>query len=99
TTAEGDSTAFSLLLFDIDAATDYYVDADCVRSADYRIDAADLPYVQRLDLEYRFPAYTGLGPQAVEDGGDVAVLAGTEVLVRALPTVPVDAGRLILDRG
>src|SRR5690606_32168022 len=45
------------------------------------------------------PAYTGLSPQAVEDGGDVAVLAGTEVLVRALPTVPVDAGRLILDRG
>lgn len=99
TTAEDDSSAFSLLLFDIDAATDYYVEADGVRSAVYRIDVADLPYVQRLDLEYRFPAYTGLSPQAVEDGGDVAVLAGTEVLVRALPTVPVDAGRLILDRG
>src|SRR5690606_7434094 len=77
----------------------YYVEADGVRSAVYRIDVADLPYVQRLDLEYRFPAYTGLSPQVVEDGGDVAVLRGTEVLVRALPTVPVDAGRIILDRG
>src|SRR5690606_28332892 len=77
----------------------YYVEADGVRSAVYRIDVADLPYVQRLDLEYRFPAHTGLSPQAVEDGGDIAVLRGTEVLVRALPTVPVDAGRIILDRG
>ena len=99
TTAAGDSSAFSLLLFDIDAATDYYVEADGVRSAVYRIDVADLPYVQRLDLEYRFPAHTGLSPQVVEDGGDIAVLGGTEVLVRALPTVPVDAGRIILDRG
>jgi len=99
TTAEDDSTAFSFLLFDIDAATEYYVEADGVRSAVYRIEVADLPYVQRLDLEYRFPAYTGLSPQVVEDGGDIAVLGGTEVLVRALPTVPVDAGRVILDRG
>jgi hypothetical protein len=99
TTAEGDSTAFSILLFDIESATDYYVEAEGVRSAVYRIEVADLPYVQRLDLEYRFPAYTGLSPQVVEDGGDIAVLGGTEVLVRALPTVPVEAGRIILDRG
>lgn len=99
TTVEGDSTAFSFLLFDIDVATDYYVEAEGVRSAVYRIEVADLPYVQRLDLEYRFPAYTGLSPQVVEDGGDIAVLGGTEVLVRALPTVPVEAGRIILDHG
>ena len=38
-----------------------------------------MPYVQRLEMEYHFPAYTGLEPQKIEDGGDIAVIAGTEV--------------------
>ena len=47
----------------------------------------ELPYVQKLQLEYHFPAYTGLPPQKIEDGGDIAVLRGTEVRVRAVPTM------------
>ena len=43
--------------------------------------------MQQLELEYHFPAYTGLPPQKVEDGGDIAVLKGTEVRVRAVPTM------------
>ena len=53
-----------------------------MRSAVFRIDVADKPYVKRIDLEYRFPAYTGLPPQKIENGGDVAALAGTEVRLR-----------------
>ena len=34
---------------------------------------------QQLKLEYHFPAYTGLEPQKIEDGGDIAVLRGTDV--------------------
>ena len=45
----------------------------CAR-APFRLDVADIPYVKRIDLEYRFPAYTGLAPQTVEDTGDVAAL-------------------------
>ena len=46
-----------------------------------------MPYVQRLELEYHFPAYTGLEPQKIEDGGDIAVLRGTEVRVHIIPTM------------
>src|SRR6185369_8005129 len=46
------------------------------------------------DLEYRFPAYTGLSPQMVADTGDVAALAGTEVVVHVTPTMKVAGGRL-----
>ena len=37
---------------------------------------------RNLELEYVFPAYTGLAPQKVEVGGDVAALRGTEVRVQ-----------------
>ena len=52
--------------------------------------------MQRLELEYHFPAYTGLPPQKVEDGGDIAVLKGTEVHVRALPTMTAPGGQIVL---
>ena len=46
-----------------------------------------MPYVQKLELEYHFPAYTGLEPRKIEDGGDIAVLRGTEVRVKIVPTM------------
>ena len=39
--------------------------------------AAELPYVKQLEMEYVFPAYTGLAPRKIENGGDIAVLQGT----------------------
>ncbi len=56
-----------------------------------------MPYVQRIELEYHFPAYTGLEPQKIEDGGDIAVLRGTEVRVRIVPTMKTPGGRLALN--
>ena len=50
--------------------------------------------MKKIDLEYHFPAYTGLAPQAHEDTGDVVALRGTEVRVRVTPTMKVAAGRL-----
>ena len=56
-----------------------------------------MPYVQRLELEYHFPAYTGLEPQKIEDGGDIAVLRGTEVRVHIFPTMKTPGGRIALN--
>ena len=58
-----------------------------------RLKVVELPYVQRLELEYHFPAYTGLPPQKIEDGGDIAVLRGTEIRVRATPTMATTGGQ------
>ncbi|HKG90258.1 MAG TPA: DUF4175 family protein, partial [Gemmatimonadaceae bacterium] len=92
-----DSSTFALRLFDIDSTADYFVEANGVRSPVYRISVADLPTVKRLDLEYRFPAYTGLEPKVEEDGGDIAALKGTVVRVRAITTIPAGAGRLVVE--
>ncbi len=79
------------------ADTDYYVDASGVRSSIYRIRVKDLPYVEQIDLEYRFPEYSGLSDRTVEDGGDIAVLEGTEVLFSILPIFEVPEGRLLIE--
>ncbi|MYK02501.1 MAG: DUF4175 domain-containing protein, partial [Gemmatimonadales bacterium] len=89
--------AFEILLFDLDEPTDYTVTSEGVRSTVFTIEVADLPYVDRIDLEYRFPAYTGLSPRTVEDGGDIAVLRGTEVRLRVTPTMVTEAARLSFD--
>jgi hypothetical protein len=89
--------AFETMIFDVAAPIDYFVEANGVRSPVFRLNVVDLPYVQKLELEYHFPAYTGLAPQKVEVGGDIAVLRGTEVRLRATPTIASPQGQLVLD--
>lgn len=92
-----DDGTFSVLLLGLAERTEYYVESTGVRSPTFAIDVADLPYVGQLDLVYRFPAYTGLPPRTVVDGGDVVALPGTVVEVRITPTLPSPGGRLVLD--
>ncbi len=90
-----DSTSFEALLFELGSATEYFVESTGVRSPTFRIEVADLPFVDRLKLVYHFPAYTGLPAQTIEDGGDIAVLRGTRIEVRAVPTLPTPAGAVV----
>ncbi|MDH3479619.1 MAG: hypothetical protein OEO20_15080, partial [Gemmatimonadota bacterium] len=96
-TVDDESGSFDFLAFSIDSVTEYLVDAGRVRSAVHRIEVVDLPYVDRIDLEHRFPTYTGLSPRIEEDGGDIAAVAGTEVTLTVIPTMPVVGGFLVLD--
>jgi hypothetical protein len=89
--------AYLAHLFDLERPTDYYVEAAGVRSPTYRLDVRDLPYTRRLDLEYRFPRYTGLAPQTIENGGDVAALRGTKVHLMVTPTMRAAAGRVVIE--
>ncbi|HEU4688011.1 MAG TPA: hypothetical protein VFS23_06615, partial [Vicinamibacterales bacterium] len=81
-------------VFDVNAPTWYQVVADGVQSQVHTLQVVDVPYVQRLDLEYHYPAYTGLEPEKIEDGGDIAVLRGTDVRVRITPTMKTPGGRI-----
>ena len=92
-----DSAQFSIRLLDLDQQTEYYVEAGSVRSPVFRIAVADLPFVKQIDLEYRYPGYTGLAPQRIEDGGDIAAIRGTRVTVGITSTIATTAGRLVLD--
>jgi hypothetical protein len=91
--------SFELLLLNLEADTDYFVEADGVRSPTFRIEVADLPYVASMRHEYRFPAYTGLEPRLVEDAGDVVALRGSTVRMEITSTLPSPQGRLVLDDG
>ncbi len=85
---------YAYMMFDLESTTEYFVESNGVRSELFRIGVSDLPYVRQIDLEYVFPEYTGLSPQRVEDGGDVAALRGTKVKVIVHPTVQVPGGHL-----
>ncbi len=90
---------FELLLLSLDEPTDYYVQeaGGGIRSETHRIDVADLPYVEHLDLEYDFPAYTELPSRTIEFGGDIAAVRGTVVKVRVFPTMLTPGGQLLVD--
>ena len=93
----GEDGRYEGMVFDIDAALEYFVEADGVRSAVFTLTVIEAPYVERLELEYHFPAYTGLKPQTIEDGGDIAVLKGTEVRLRVFSTMATTGGRIALN--
>src|SRR5690606_38048379 len=76
---------------------EYYVESQGIRSPIHRISVLDLPYVRQMQVELVYPAYTGLEPQIIEDGGDVFAPVGTEVRLRATPTMPVETGRIRID--
>ena len=93
---KGDDGKYEGMLFDLAGPVEYMVEANGVRSSSYTLRVVELPYVQHLELEYHFPAYTGLPPQKVEEAGDIAVLKGTEVRLRAVPTMEAKGGEIVL---
>ncbi|HEX2464374.1 MAG TPA: DUF4175 family protein [Thermoanaerobaculia bacterium] len=95
--ADGEPGEKLFMLLDLQEASEYFVEAGGVRSVLHRIEVADLPYVDQIALEYHFPSYTGLSPQRVEEGGDIAALRGTAVRVEVTSTVPVTKGRLMIE--
>jgi hypothetical protein len=88
---------FEVILLDLQDSVQYMVESSGVRSPVHELTVTDIPYVERIDLEIRFPSYAGLAPQLVEDGGDIAALIGSEVRLDVTPTVPVAGGWLRIE--
>ena len=74
---------YEVRLFDVSAATEYYIEAGAVRSPAFHVEVLELPYVDAIDLELHFPRYTGLETRVIEGGGDVVAPVGTTVRLRA----------------
>jgi hypothetical protein len=88
---------FEVMLFAVEKPTDYFVQSNGVRSPTFSLEVVDLPTVDRLVLEYHFPAYTGLQPRIVEPGGDIAAMQGTEIRLLVTPTMATEGGRVRLN--
>ncbi|NNG16939.1 MAG: DUF4175 family protein, partial [Gemmatimonadales bacterium] len=98
-TIEDTTTGYSLMVFDVSEPREYFVEASGVRSQVFQIEVVDLPYVDDIAVEYRFPSYTGLAPQVQEGSGDVVALTGTRAIIHITPTVEVTAGVLVVQPG
>ena len=75
---------------------DYFVSAGSVRSDRFRIEVADLPVVDAVDVVLEFPTWTRLEPHR-QDHGDVAGVRGTEVAVTVGATAPMVDAKLVMD--
>jgi hypothetical protein len=95
--SDTEANKYEGILFDLAAPIDYFVEAEGVKSPIYSLKVVDLPYVQKLELELHFPAYTGMPPRKIEDGGDLAVLKGTQVHVKATPTMAAKGGQILVN--
>ena len=92
-----DPLVFEGILFHLEKPIDYKVVSNGVESPIFKMTLVDLPTVSKLELEYRYPAYTGLPPQKIENGGDVAALRGTEVVLRVVPSMNAPSGRILVN--
>jgi len=69
-------------------------------SRPFHVALKEPPLIERIDVVYRYPAYTGLEPQTVENnGGEVRCLVGTQVQWRARVSSPVEAATLMFGDG
>jgi hypothetical protein len=92
-----DTARFAARLFDLDADVEYYIESSGVRSGVFKLTVRNLPAVRKIDLELRYPSYTGLDVERIEDGGDIAAVRGTRVTVSVRATMPVRGGRLVME--
>lgn len=91
--------SFTARLFDLTQPTEYFVESDGIRSPLHRLTISDLPAVSAIALDLRFPAYTGMQPERIEEGGDVAAIVGTTVTVHPTVTKAVKGGTIAFDDG
>src|SRR3954463_2352286 len=78
----------------LDRSFKYFVTAGPARSSDYRVTALVPPRVQRIDLHYEYPSFTGLKARDERDSGDVYGPAGTRVRLTVHADKPIVQGRL-----
>lgn len=77
----------------------YRVAAGALARRDYLVEALSPPRVTRIDVEYTYPAFTGLAPRVEEAGGDVFAPAGAVARLVVHTDKPVVRGELALSDG
>ncbi|RPI18987.1 MAG: hypothetical protein EHM65_01800, partial [Acidobacteriales bacterium] len=63
--------AYEFLFAGVPETVDYYAVAGKLRSKTYTLSVLDVPAVKRLRVTYRYPAWTGMGSEVEDPGGDL----------------------------
>jgi hypothetical protein len=95
--ADPRGSSFRYLLIDIRSSLRYHVESKSVRSPVYSVDVRDIAKVEKLILTYKFPSYTRMGSQTVENEGDISALKGTQIELKIHLNRPVQSARLLFD--
>ena len=77
----------------------YRVAAAALESEPYAVTVLHAPRVERIDVAYAYPAFTGLAPRVEAGGGDVFAPEGTVVTLTVHTDKPVRVGSLRLAAG
>ncbi|MCY3813456.1 MAG: hypothetical protein OXH15_16805 [Gammaproteobacteria bacterium] len=92
----GARSLHEFVLVAVTEPVDYFVSAGSVRSDRFRIEVADLPVVDAVDVVLAYPAWTRLEAHR-QDHGDVAGVRGTQVAVTVGATAPMADAKLVMD--
>jgi hypothetical protein len=91
---EAAAAGYELRIPALERSFKYRVTAGPAQSSQYSVTALVPARVQRIDVRYEYPPFTGLAPRLERDGGDVYGPAGTRVKLIVHTDKPVTAGRL-----
>jgi len=91
--------AYRHVLFNLQEAVHYYVEARGRRSDEFTIRVADLPRVEKLEYTYHYPAYTGMAPKKEENALDMVAPKGTTVDVVVKGSQDLAGGKIIFADG
>jgi hypothetical protein len=95
-TNAGDSFEFGFE--SVDRSFSYRVAVGAALSREYAVKALFAPRVQRIDVRYQYPPFTGLPPRDDHDTGDIYAPTGTRVQLQIHTDKPIVAGELAFGR-
>ena len=91
-------TRFTTRLQNIKEPLEYYVSVADAQSPQYSIKVIQKPIIDSLQLELRYPRYTGLPPKSLDKNvGDVVAILGTKVVLEATSSKDVASAFMVFD--
>jgi hypothetical protein len=90
-------STFRYLLLDIRSSLRFYVESKGIRSQIGSLNVIDRAKVDKIDLTYNFPAYTGMPPQVIENEGDISALKGTKINLKIRLDGAAESAHLLFD--
>jgi hypothetical protein len=88
---------FEFLFAGLTESADYFVSAGRLESRRFRLSVVEMPAVKRIRVTYRYPVWTGVRNAAVQQGGDLRAVEGTQAEVAVETDRSLANGVLVLD--
>ncbi len=93
---EGKDVDFRYTFKEVKRSFDYYVEADGIKSEQYRVSVVDKPRVIGLKMIFDYPTYTRLQTVVLdENDGNINAIKGTKVTIEAQANKPLKSASLI----